>query len=125
MARYEQAGVRRYFRTDAAFASPEVYEYLEKLAGKGDHMQINELLKLLVEKGASDLHLMVASPPVFRINGKIVPQTDIAPLSQKELEEIFDVIAVTRNDWISLYNLQAAKRLRVISKTNMTNLSGN
>jgi len=29
MARYERAGVRRYFRADAAFASPEIYEYLE------------------------------------------------------------------------------------------------
>ena len=28
-ARYERAGVRRYFRADAAFARPEVYEYLE------------------------------------------------------------------------------------------------
>jgi hypothetical protein len=30
VARYERAGVRRYFRADAAFASPEVYEYLEE-----------------------------------------------------------------------------------------------
>jgi hypothetical protein len=29
-ARYERTGVRRYFRADAAFASPEVYEYLEE-----------------------------------------------------------------------------------------------
>ena len=28
-ARYERAGVRRYFRADAAFARPEVYECLE------------------------------------------------------------------------------------------------
>jgi|TARA_Y100000310_G_scaffold338897_1_gene429850 hypothetical protein len=28
--RYERLGVRRYFRADAAFASPEVYEYLEE-----------------------------------------------------------------------------------------------
>lgn len=28
-ARYERLGVRRYFRADAAFATPEVYEYLE------------------------------------------------------------------------------------------------
>jgi twitching motility protein PilT len=56
-------------------------------------MQINELLKLLVEKGASDLHLIVASPPVFRIDGRIVPRTEFAPLSQKEAEEIFNVIA--------------------------------
>ena len=30
MASYERAGVRRYFRADAAFAKPEVYEYLEE-----------------------------------------------------------------------------------------------
>jgi hypothetical protein len=30
VARYERAGVRRYFRADAAFANPEVYEYLEE-----------------------------------------------------------------------------------------------
>ena len=30
VARYERSGVRRYFRGDAAFASPEVYEYLEE-----------------------------------------------------------------------------------------------
>jgi hypothetical protein len=29
-ARYERTGVRRYFRADAAFARPEVYEYLEE-----------------------------------------------------------------------------------------------
>lgn len=30
LARYEQAGVRRSFRADAAFARPEVYDYLEE-----------------------------------------------------------------------------------------------
>ena len=30
LARYEWTGVRRYFRADAAFAKPEVYEYLEE-----------------------------------------------------------------------------------------------
>jgi hypothetical protein len=30
MARYEGAGVRLYFRADAAFASPEIYDYLEE-----------------------------------------------------------------------------------------------
>ncbi len=56
-------------------------------------MQINELLKLLIEKKASDLHLIVASPPVFRIDGRITPQTDFASLSQKDMEDIFNVIA--------------------------------
>ena len=30
VARYVRTGVRRYFRADAAFAKPEVYEYLEE-----------------------------------------------------------------------------------------------
>ncbi|MDP6495391.1 MAG: IS1380 family transposase, partial [Dehalococcoidia bacterium] len=30
LARYERTGVRRYFRADAAFATPAVYEYLEE-----------------------------------------------------------------------------------------------
>ena len=30
VARYRRTGVRRYFRADAAFAKPEVYEYLEE-----------------------------------------------------------------------------------------------
>jgi len=30
VSRYKQAGVRRYFRGDASFARPEIYEYLEE-----------------------------------------------------------------------------------------------
>jgi len=43
------------------------------------------------------MHLMVASPPVFRINGQITPQTDFPPLSQKDLEHYFEIIATLRN----------------------------
>ena len=34
-------------------------------------MQIDKLLDLCVEKGASDLHLTVNSPPVVRLSGKL------------------------------------------------------
>ena len=30
LSRYEETGVRRYFRADAAFAKPNIYEYLEE-----------------------------------------------------------------------------------------------
>ena len=30
LSRYEETGVRRYFRADAAFAKPDIYEYLEE-----------------------------------------------------------------------------------------------
>jgi len=36
-------------------------------------MNIEELLQLTVERGASDLHLKVPSPPVLRIDGALMP----------------------------------------------------
>lgn len=56
-------------------------------------MQINELLKLSVDKAASDIHLVVPNYPVFRINGKLIPQIDLPKMSQEEMEVIFKSIA--------------------------------
>lgn len=39
-------------------------------------MEINEILKEGVKKGASDIHLSVGSPPILRINGELVPMGD-------------------------------------------------
>lgn len=36
-------------------------------------MELDKLLNIMAEKGASDLHIRVGSPPVFRINGKLEP----------------------------------------------------
>jgi twitching motility protein PilT len=49
-------------------------------------MHINELLTLMVNKGASDLHLTVPSPPVLRIYGELIPQEDLPPLTVKDIE---------------------------------------
>ena len=45
----------------------------------GTGMEMDELLKLMVNKGASDLHLTVPSPPVLRIDGALIPQKDLPP----------------------------------------------
>ena len=37
-------------------------------------MEIDDLLKLMVEKGASDLHITVPGPPVLRMEGELVMQ---------------------------------------------------
>ena len=34
---------------------------------------LHQLLKAMVEKGASDLHVTTGSPPQLRIDGKLVP----------------------------------------------------
>ena len=49
-------------------------------------MEIDELLKLMVNKGASDLHLTVPSPPVLRIDGVLIPQEDLPLLTAKDVE---------------------------------------
>ena len=49
-------------------------------------MEIKELLLLMVNKGASDLHLTVPSPPVLRIDGALIPQQDLPPMTAKDIE---------------------------------------
>ena len=40
--------------------------------GRGAFAPIEDILRLTVESGASDLHLTVGTAPVLRINGKLV-----------------------------------------------------
>ena len=57
-------------------------------------MQIGELLRLMVAKGASDLHLKVLSRPVLRINGTLVMQEDLPLLTVEDIESIFEQVTV-------------------------------
>jgi twitching motility protein PilT len=52
-------------------------------------INIDDLLKLVVAKEASDLHLRVPSPPVLRIDGELRIQDDVPPLTNGINEEIF------------------------------------
>ena len=51
-------------------------------------MHVNDLLKLAVEKGASDLHLKVGSYPMCRIHGHLAPVTDEKQLDHEDLVEM-------------------------------------
>ena len=69
-----------------------------------------ELLKLTVDKKASDLHLRVPSPPVFRIDGALVPQEDLSPVTPEDIEMIFEYITTPeqRNTFLSELELDFA-----------------
>lgn len=56
-------------------------------------MEVEKLLKLMVNKGASDLHLTVPSPPVLRIDGELVPQDDLPILSAGDVEAVLEQVA--------------------------------
>jgi len=47
-------------------------------------MNINDLLKIAVEREASDLHLKVGNHPVLRINGILQPLVEIKRLMQED-----------------------------------------
>ena len=50
-------------------------------------MDINEYLKTMVEKEASDVYLTVAKPPMYRIEGKVQPIGDVK-FSPADLEKL-------------------------------------
>ncbi|MFQ5532519.1 MAG: type IV pilus twitching motility protein PilT [Candidatus Methylomirabilales bacterium] len=59
-------------------------------------MELRDLLKTAVERKASDLHIKVGSPPVIRIDNKLIPLTEKPRLSQEETMRI--VLSVMNNN---------------------------
>jgi Tfp pilus assembly pilus retraction ATPase PilT len=47
-------------------------------------MLINDLLKIAVDRSASDLHLKVGAHPVIRVDGTLIPLVELRPLMQEE-----------------------------------------
>jgi len=84
-------------------------------------MEIDELLKLMVDKGASDLHLRVPSPPVLRIDGEIVPQEDLPPVTAEDLEAALEHVTTPEQKSLFLedkeldcaYSVSGLARFRV------------
>jgi twitching motility protein PilT len=50
-------------------------------------MNLHEMLKEMVERGASDLHLTTGAPPMLRLHGRISPLGD-SPLTQAETKSL-------------------------------------
>jgi Tfp pilus assembly protein, pilus retraction ATPase PilT len=47
-------------------------------------MHINDLLKIAVERKASDLHLKVGAHPIIRVDGDLIPLVDMKRLMQED-----------------------------------------
>ena len=59
-------------------------------------LHINELLQIMVDKGASDLHLKVPSPPVLRIQGELIVQDNLAPVTPDDVQSVFEQITTEK-----------------------------
>jgi len=55
-------------------------------------MESYELLKRMVETGASDLHLQPPGYPVLRIDGYLARQTDMPLFTPEDVEQVFESI---------------------------------
>ena len=67
-------------------------------------VQIDELLQLAVNKGATDLHLKVPCPPVLRIDGTLERQEDFSHLTPEDIQSMFTQI--TNSDQKTAYENQ-------------------
>ncbi len=52
-------------------------------------MKADELLRAMVKAGASDMHLKVPNPPVFRIDGVLKRQSQYAFITASDMERLF------------------------------------
>jgi twitching motility protein PilT len=51
-----------------------------------------QILELVIEKGGTDLHVKVPSPPVLRIDSALVTQEEWPPFNAKDVERIFEEV---------------------------------
>lgn len=51
-------------------------------------MDLNETLSIAIKGGASDIHLKAGLPPMFRINGRLVPLKDAPRISPEEMSRM-------------------------------------
>jgi len=66
-------------------------------------MTIQQLLKYVIEKKASDLHLLVGSPPIVRIDGVLAPADGEKPLNVSEVEQLLHgVMSVEQKQILSV-----------------------
>ncbi len=55
-------------------------------------LELNEILKIALKGGASDIHLKTGLPPIFRVDGALVPLKNAERLLPEQMDEISDHI---------------------------------
>ncbi len=57
------------------------------MSDESSHVNLHQLLRAMVEKGASDMHITTGSPPLLRIDGAVIP-LKLPPLSPVETKQL-------------------------------------
>jgi len=74
--------------------SPVLNEPMPETSGQNrlDGIHINELLKMTLQSGASDLHLTVGLPPMIRKDGRLTPLPFICATEQDTQRIVYDIL---------------------------------
>jgi twitching motility protein PilT len=68
-----------------------------RIAAKGEGLiPMEDLLRLVVDEGASDLHLSVGAPPAVRVNGRLL-KLEVRPLTPADTETLARAITSEAN----------------------------
>ncbi len=63
-------------------------------------MDINQLLEKAIQTNASDLHMLVGIPPVYRINGQLQQLSTVPPISEQLMEQmIYSILTPAQKDF--------------------------
>lgn len=79
---------------------------------------IDELFKLMVSKGASDLHLTTGAPPFLRIHGDMVALSDRANVTAEECQHlIFEILTPKqKKNFIDFWELDCSYALSGVGR---------
>ena len=59
---------------------------------KVSELELNKLLSLLLERDASDLHLMVGEPPIIRVDTQLIRLDTYQALSSDSIKDLLNVL---------------------------------
>lgn len=61
---------------------------------KASELELNKLLSIVLERDASDLHLMVGEPPIIRVDSQLIRLDNYQVLSNETISDLLNVILV-------------------------------
>lgn len=59
---------------------------------KNSELELNQLLQKMLEQDASDLHLLIGKPPVYRVHSRLVENSDFDIMSPDRIESLISVL---------------------------------
>jgi len=74
----------------------QLFSPIDTETSQARSLHIDELLSLMVCKGASDLHVKVPSHPVLRIEGKLLVQEDLPSFTPDDVKSIFNQVTTEK-----------------------------